>query len=325
MRILVTGSEGSLMQAVIPGLLKNGHEVIGVDYNTPEPRTEYKLIAIDLRNYPMVLNLFRTYDFDVVIQGAAQIYGVAGFNKQPADILSGDIAVHSNIMNAAVLTTKPRIVYISSSMVYEQCTRSWAVKENEPEKYPAPKTGYGLSKYVGERLTRAYQEQYGIKYTIWRPFNIITPYELKKKELGFSHVFVDFMHNIIKEKKNPLPIIGNGEQVRCFTWIYDVSQAIIDYSFDDKSINQSFNLGNQEPVTMKELARLIYEKVNDREGIINPPELKFDTTEVYDLDVFYRVPDVSKMIEFYNWEAKQKLHESIDKCIDAFYEREINV
>ena len=58
---------------------------------------------------------------------------------------------------------------------------------------------------------------------------------------------------------NPLPIIGNGQQIRCFTWIDDVAQAIADHSFSSKTCRETFNLGNPEPITMIQLAQMIHE------------------------------------------------------------------
>ena len=128
-KILVTGSEGSLMQYVIPVLLKKGYEVIGVDNFARYGEIERK------RNY-----------------------------KHPS-------------------------------------------KEEDAFESTIPSTDYGMSKLVGEKLCRAFARQYGINYVIWRPFNIITPHEVAEKEQGLSHVFADFIKNLIVEKKNPLPIM----------------------------------------------------------------------------------------------------------------------
>jgi nucleoside-diphosphate-sugar epimerase len=86
MKILVTGSEGSLMQSVIPRLIEQGHEVIGVDNlcRYGERRTtdnRYAFEQIDLTDRLGVDYLFDKYQPDYVIQAAARIYGVGGFNK----------------------------------------------------------------------------------------------------------------------------------------------------------------------------------------------------------------------------------------------------
>ena len=154
-----------------------------------------------------------------------------------------------------------------------------------------------------------------MKYTIWRPFNIITPYEkVTTSEIGISHVFADFIKNIAFEKMNPLPIIGNGEQIRCFTWIDEVAQAIADFSFVDESKNEIFNLGNPEPVSMKELAKLIHECAKEL-TLVPDGELSFQTVANYKNDVIVRLPDVSKTRRVLGWSARQQVKESITKCL----------
>jgi nucleoside-diphosphate-sugar epimerase len=208
-----------------------------------------------------------------------------------------------------------RMINISSSMVYERC-RDHPSREEDVDDSLIPSTDYGLSKLVGERLTKAFQRQYGINYVIWRPFNIITPHEKGEEDLGTSHVFADFIKNIVLEKHSELPIIGDGEQVRCFTWIGDVARGIAEHSFDTRTENQTFNLGNPEPITMKDLANLIYGSAKTY-GLIsgNGAGLSFQTKMSFDDDVRTRIPDVSKAKEVLGWEPTLKTSESVDRCI----------
>ncbi len=317
MRILVTGSEGSLMQAVIPLLLKQGHEVCGVDnfarYGEIERLRNYEFIRGDLTDTGFAAEI--TKGVDAVIQAAALIYGVGGFHRFPADILSKDIVLHQNILWGMVQNNVKHIVYISSSMVYERC-ETHPSREEDISHSKIPSTDYGLSKLVGERLVEAFSRQYGLDYVIWRPFNIITPHEKGESEIGTSHVFADFMKNIVVEKKTLLPIIGDGEQIRCFTWIGDVARGIADHSFSSAALNNTFNLGNPEPITMKRLAEIIYESAVEHKLIGRDTEgLRFETVASFDDDVLIRVPDVSKAKELLNWEPTLKVHDSIDECV----------
>ena len=318
MRILVTGSEGSLMQAVIPKLIEQGYEVVGVDNlirygeRPGHAKVDYEFHKVDLTDRNQVETLFKLIKFDYVIQAAARIYGVGGFNKYCADILGEDITLHNNVLREAAAAKVKRVVYISSSMVYENCPQNESIPvwESMIDEFEAPYTEYGLSKFVGERLSQAFAKQYGVDYTIWRPFNIITPYEkVNNQDLGVSHVFADYIENIVVKKMNPLPIIGDGEQIRCFTWIDEVASAIADYSFIDKTKNEIYNLGNPEPITMKQLAQMIFEEA----GMSG--NLQFETVAKYLNDVTVRIPDVSKAKDLLGWEAKQKVRESIRKCL----------
>jgi nucleoside-diphosphate-sugar epimerase len=316
--ILVTGSEGSLMQAVIPILIEQGHTVKGVDnfarYGEIERERAYEFVRGDLTDMAFVDEVVA--GVDAVIQAAALIYGVGGFHKYPADILSKDIALHQNILQSMLKNNIKKMVYISSSMVYERC-QTHPSKEEDVDVSLIPSTDYGLSKLVGERLTQAFHRQYGINFVIWRPFNIITPHEKGENDLGMSHVFADYIKNIIHEKRTNLPIIGDGEQIRCFTWIGDVARGIAEFSFDERAENQIFNLGNPEPITMKDLANIIYEKARNHNLISgNGDGLKFETTLSFQDDVRTRIPDVNKAKEILGWEPTLKVSESVERCVE---------
>ena len=243
---------------------------------------------------------------DGVVQAAALIYGVGGFHKYPADILSKDIVLHQNILWSMIKNNIKKIAYISSSMVYER-SNNHPCKEEDAFEAKIPNTDYGLSKLTGERLCIAFAKQFNINYTIWRPFNIITPHEKGEDEQGISHVFADFIKQLIVEKKNPLPIFGDGEQIRCFSWIEDVANVIGKNSFNKITNNKTYNVGNPEPITMKELANLIYQ---------GKDELKFITTKSFKDDVKIRIPDISKAQKELNFNPTIKVKEAVKICLE---------
>lgn len=324
MKVLVTGSEGSLMQYVIPRLMKRGYGVVGVDYQAPATHNGssdvfYPLIVSDLTNKDEVDEIFENEKPDYVIQAAAQIYGVNGFNRKGADILSKDVILHANIMDASVRNNVKRVVYISSSMVYESIP-SGDLTEDLPDKFPAPRTGYGLSKYVGEKLCKEYHQQYNLPYTIWRPFNIITPYEEVRGPIGYSHVFADFIQEIVKNGETELPIVGDGNQVRSFTWIGDVADAIAEFSFREESECFIGNIANEEPVTMRELAQRIYDEFCWVRKI-EPTPLVFIETQAPAADVKTRIPSNKKVYDKFGWEPKVNLDESIRECVKEAYRK----
>ena len=135
--------------------------------------------------------------------------------------------------------------------------------------------------------------------------------------MGLSHVFADYIKNIIKERKTELPIIGDGEQIRCFTWIGDVARGIADFSFDPRAANETFNLGNPEPISMKHLASIIYEQAREKKLVNgNGNGLSFKTEKSFPDDVRVRIPDVSKAKEVLGWEPTLKVSESVERCLD---------
>ena len=104
-----------------------------------------------------------------------------------------------------------------------------------------------------------------------------------------------------------MPIIGNGEQIRCFTWIGDIANVIGKFSFDDITNNKVYNIGNPEPISMKELANLIYQ---------GDDKLKFETTKDFKDDVKIRIPDISKAQKELNFEPTIKVKEAVKICIE---------
>jgi nucleoside-diphosphate-sugar epimerase len=316
MKIVVTGSEGSLMQAVIPHLLAAGHTILGIDnlyrYGKKSKRAgiDYEFVQQDLIDRGRVFEL--TQGADAIIHAAAKLYGVLGLLNYRADILGDDTAICSNILQACVTNNIPHVVYMSSSMVYDSCIQDINVPLSEAmtDTCPLPKTDYGLSKLVCERMVEAFRQQYGINYTVWRPFNIVSPHEESMAEIGFSHVLPDFVNHIVIKKLNPLPIIGNGEQIRCFTWIDDVANIIANYSFLPASSNQVFNVCNVEPITMKNAARMIYQATGK-----DPADLEFITSKEYVHDVKIRIPTVEKLQTKLGPFKFASTKESIAQCI----------
>jgi UDP-glucose 4-epimerase len=316
MKIVVTGSEGSLMQAVIPRLLAQGHAVLGIDnlyrYGKKSERAgiDYEFIQQDLIDRDRVFELTR--GADVVIHAAAKLYGVLGLLNYRADILGDDTAICSNVLQACVVNKIPHIVYMSSSMVYDSCIQDINVPliETMTDSCPLPNTDYGLSKLVCERMVEAFRQQHGISYTVWRPFNIVSPHEQSMTEIGYSHVLPDFVNHIVIKKLNPLPIIGNGEQIRCFTWIDDVADIIANCSFLPTSRNQIFNVCNVEPITMRTVAKLMYQEIYGTSD-----NLKFITSTNYIHDVKIRIPSIEKLQTMLGPFEFVKVKESIKRCI----------
>lgn len=310
MKILVTGSEGSLMQAVIPLLMAAGHTVIGIDKCGPHSDyMPYQFIERDIVNMtnPVMQSV------DMIIHAAATIYGVGGFNAYCGDILGNDLTMTRNILNIAVNQKVKKFVYISSSMLYERCgAPEYGIEEAATlwESFAVPRTDYGLSKYTGERMVQAYARQYGFEYAMWRPFNIITPFEIAKGTPGYAHVFADFFDAILVKKKSEVPIIYPGTQTRCFTWIGDVANAIVTYSEKAKG---TYNIGSTEEISMKDLAKLIWSMAGR-----NPTDLKFSYLPAIDGDVMRRKPNIDLIKLDLGWEPKTDLKQSIAYCLAEY-------
>jgi len=312
MKILITGSEGSLAQIMIPYLLEAGHDIYGFDnfsrYGHIKRKRNYQFKFTDLCDTQSVKSIFSEQYFDVIFHLAALVYGVIGFHKKPADIIADNNLITINLLKFGHASIG-KFVYLSSSMVYELCD-TLPHKEEDADLSKVMSTSYGLSKYIGERVVRSFHEQYDIKYVIWRPFNIITPFETPEEE-GFSHVFSDMVDKILFQKQNPVDVLGDGEQIRCFTNIYDVADAIARFSMDKKAENNIFNIGNPEPLSVRKLARKIVHIGKEYKIFSNDYSISFRERPIYKDDVKKRIPDVSKMSQTFGWDAGIKIDESL--------------
>lgn len=308
------------MQAVIPLLLEAGWEVTGVDnerrHGKADRKRNYRYYSEDLVSPSVARQLSEQQH--MVLQAAATIYGVGGFHRYPASILSNDLALHGNLLRSAVAAGVSRFVYISSSMVYERCSHAPSPEDDPCLTDRLPSTDYGLSKLVGERMCRAFSQEFGLTYTVWRPFNILTPFEEASQDRGVSHVFADFKRRIVDERQAELELIGDGMQVRCFTWIQDVASAIAEHSFSPLTADNTFNLGNPRPVTMRELAQLMFERARDRRMFGRDTSLTFKPGPTFEDDVLYRMPSVDRAKALLGWEPSLSLEAALDKCFDVW-------
>jgi UDP-glucose 4-epimerase len=317
MKILVCGSEGRILSNVIPRLLQTGNEVIGVDncgkWGRTEKPSDYRLVIGSCGDPAVMRPLMK--GIDGVIQGVATLYGVVGFHEFGADILINDISAHQTTIRLAAAAGVSRVVFLSSSVVYEQSLRE-PHREDDVEFAGIPKTDYGISKLTNERISQAFSQHRGLPFTIWRPFNVIDPEETASDRAGYSHVFADLMERIVIQRQNPLEILGDGEQIRSFLHIHEAAEAIAKFSFDQRTANSLYNVGRDEPITMKELAERIYERAIRRGLIPDSGPLRFLPRYVASTDVKRRIGSFEKIETELGWKSQVPLNQALEDCLD---------
>jgi nucleoside-diphosphate-sugar epimerase len=188
------------------------------------------------------------------------------------------------------------MLFVSSSMVFESAT-TFPSKEEDLRVIPPPFTAYGFSKLIGEWYCRAFHDQYGLQYSILRPFNAIGPEEEAGDEVGDAHVIPDLVKKI-RAGQYPVELLGDGTQTRCFTHVKDIARGIVMALDHPAAVNEDFNLGNEEEITMLELARQIYAAW----GGDKPFQATF--VQGFPSDVKRRVPDGSKAKRLMGWEPQ---------------------
>src|SRR5689334_3783128 len=296
-KILVTGGCGFIGSEVVRQLLAKGYAVrVADDLSKPSSRAPAgaEFVRADLTDASSVPPLFD--GVRVCINLAAKIGGIGYFHRYPATILSENAKIYSNTFEAAAERRIDRMVFVSSSMVYESTDR-FPSREDDVRAIPPPFTAYGFSKLMGEWYCRAFADQYGLRYTIIRPFNAFGPGEEAGEKVGESHVIPDLIKKMLSGQY-PAEILGDGRQTRCFTHVRDIARGIIMAMESPRAVNEDFNLSTPRETTVHELAELLF-------GICCPGR-PFRATSVagFPSDIRRRIPDTQKARDVLGWEAE---------------------
>jgi len=328
LKVLVTGSAGFIGGYVVRELLEQGHEVIGLDnfskYGELSQKSaaheRYRFVRGEAKDVALLKELLS--DCDHFIAGAAMIGGISYFHKLAYELLSENERITAAAFDAAIWAHKEarlkKITIISSSMVFEN-TSLYPTPEGEQLRSPPPSSTYGFQKLAVEYFAQGAHEQYGLPYTIVRPFNCVGIGERRAKtdeevmsgnvKLALSHVVPDILQKVLKGQ-DPLHILGDGSQVRHYTYGGDVARGIRVCMEHPEATNEDFNISTARSTTVLELAELIWKKVH---GDDKPFRTVSD--EPFSYDVQRRVPNVTKAKERLGFEATTSLEVVLDEVI----------
>jgi nucleoside-diphosphate-sugar epimerase len=327
MQILVTGAKGFIAGYVIEELLDNNWNVVGLDNlskygdvkKSYDNHPNYTFIKGDVKDTPLMKNILM--DCDHFIAGAAMIGGISYFHEFAYDLLAENERITASSCDAAIHAFKKgklkKITMMASSMVFES-TDVYPTPEGNQLKCPPPLSTYGFQKLATEYFVRGANEQYALPFTILRPFNCVGIGEKRAKadveissgnvKLALSHVVPDLVQKILKGQ-NPLHILGDGSQVRHYTYGGDLARGIRMAVESPKALNEDFNLSTPVSTTVLELAEIIWNKINP-----NLP-FKYVSDDAFKYDVQKRVPNVSKAETILGFKAECSLDSAIDEII----------
>jgi UDP-glucose 4-epimerase len=328
MRILVTGAAGFINGNLVPELLEAGHEVVGLDdfskygplQKSYDAHPRYNFVEGDAKDVDLMRDL--AADCDQVVAAAAMIGGISYFHEFAYDLLAENERILAATFDAAIAAHKAghleRIVVVSSSMVYESAN-VFPTPEGAQLSSPPPVSTYGFQKLASEYFAKGGWEQYKLPYTIVRPFNCVGIGERRavrdtdvmsgNVKLALSHVVPDLVLKVLRGQ-DPLHILGQGDQVRYYTYGGDLAHGIRLAMESGAAINEDFNLSTPVSTTVLELAQEIWRKLN---GDDRP--FRYVSDPPFEHDVQYRVPDVRKAREVLGFQATTSLSGMLDEVI----------
>jgi nucleoside-diphosphate-sugar epimerase len=327
-KVLVTGSAGFIGGYVVQELLDKGHQVIGIDNLSKygdvtrsfDTASNYEFVNGDVQDVTLMTKLM--YDVDHVIAGAALIGGISYFHTYAYDLLAQNERIIASTCDAAIATQQAgrpikKVTYLSSSMVFESTDR-WPSVEGDERRIAPPLSSYGFQKLSVEYFARAAWDQYKLPFTIVRPFNCVgigerralgdVEIESGNVKLAMSHVVPDLIQKILRGQ-DPVHILGDGSQVRHYTYGGDLAKGIVLAMESEKSLNDDFNLSTGEQTTVLELVKVIWDKINPGQ------HLEITKDPGFEYDVSKRVPSIEKSRTILGFEATTTLSEMLDEVI----------
>lgn len=333
MKILITGAAGFIGGYLVRELLEQGWDVVGLDnfskygqvQRAHDMHPAFNLVNEDAKDPVLMASLLK--DCDHFVAGAAMIGGISYFHKYAYDLLAENERLMAAAFDAAIQAhvkgRLKKITVMSSSMVFENTT-VFPTPESEIGKCPAPSSTYGFQKLACEYFAKGALLQYGLPFTIVRPFNCVGIGEGRAKgahevnsgnvKLAMSHVLPDLIQKILKGQ-DPLRILGSGKQVRHYTYGGDLARGIRYTLEGEAAKNEDFNLSTAKATTVLELAQRVWERLKPGKPF------RHVSDDPFEHDVQLRSPNVEKAYRVLGFQATTSLDQVLDEVIPWVKER----
>ncbi|MFN8627905.1 MAG: NAD-dependent epimerase/dehydratase family protein [Candidatus Binatia bacterium] len=314
MKVLLTGGGGFVGSHLADAFVARGDEVFVLDMGSVKKvrhlldNRAFHYVHDSVFNMDILEGLIAQCD---LVYHLAAVVGVEHYVGDPYEVLNVNVNGTQNVLKLAFKHQK-KVVFSSTSEVYG---RNPKVPWHEDDDRVLGSTRidrwcYSTSKAVGEHFCFAYH-RIGLPVTITRYFNVYGP---RLDTLDVGRIITIFMGQLLRNE--PLTVIGDGTQTRCFTYIDDAVRATIAAGVGPGTDGQVFNIGTAVETSIAELARLMIEISGAQSSIT------FVTQEsVYGSsyeDIPRRVPDNAKMRQLLGVRAETSLREGLGRTIDWF-------
>jgi UDP-glucose 4-epimerase len=307
MNILVTGGAGFIGSHLSSLLLSEGHTVVVLDnHSTGSSRNlgEHKRLEIiygSILDSKLVNSLMSKAN---VCYHLAAALGVKNIIDFPLESLSTNIE-GSEIVLSSAARYKVRTLLASSSEVYGK-NPNQPLNEDSDRLLGSPKVtrwSYSEAKAIDEFYAFQLNKQKGLPVTIARLFNTVGP----RQSGSYGMVLPRFVSSALSNQ--PLTVYGDGTQSRTFSAVSDVVMALTGLLNTKTTVGEVFNVGGNQHITIKNLAKKVIKLTNSNSQIEYKPY-----SEVYGSDFEEpnsRIPDISKIRDAINWIPQKGLDEII--------------
>ena len=317
MRYLITGGAGFIGSHLADELLKRGHEVHALDdlstgsidnirHLKTNPRFHYQIDSV--MNKQLTAELVDTVD---VVYHLAAAVGVKLIVESPVRTIETNIQATEVVLS--LCNKKKRPVFIASTSEVYGKSDQIPFKEDGDIVMGASTKGrwsYACSKAIDEFLAVAYWKEKKLPTVVARLFNTVGP-----KQTGqYGMVVPNFVRQALAGQ--PITVYGDGKQTRCFTHVNDVVRALIGLMEKPEAYGQVFNIGNNQEISMHDLAKQVRELAQSKSEIVFIPYEKAYEQGFEDMP--RRVPDTAKIKALIGWQPTIALPQILTDVVEHF-------
>jgi UDP-glucose 4-epimerase len=317
---LITGGSGFVGSYLAESLLSQGHQVTVIDDLSTGSSENIAALKPNRNSHYIIDTIFNRNllaelvdEADVVFHLAAAV-GVRLIVESPVRTIETNIKGTELVLEMAA-KKKRKVLIASTSEVYGKSDKIRFNEEDDLILGPTYKGrwSYAASKAVDEFLGLAYYHEKRVPVIIVRLFNTVGPRQTGQ----YGMVVPRLVEQALEDR--PITVYGSGSQVRSFTWVGDVADALIKLVDTPAAVGQIFNLGHYEKITILELAQMIKELTQTSSSIQFVP---YDVAYGRDFeDMMYRLPDISKIEKLIGYKPTKNLPEILQSVIEFYRSR----